>query len=1145
MREIEELIMLNLFRCNQDERESVEGNKKDERSKEFYIADYFDKIVIEIFNASEKRLSDCMGIDRFANRKKMGISYQRYCLCGTSSREIFEEVDDYPVFTIIQVFINPEWYQCTGVEIGGQKKEVTTQTCEEEIRKAISQYLECEKKTMQWELYSLLTEGDFALIVRSSNIHDAYDISSLIRNIHMLDGKEGKKAIFFTYSITGAYVQNNNTHPAKWSEYLYPQDKVIVRMEFTNKFRFDLFQKPGHMLLELGERLFGRYDYQVEMSGTEFEEIYPFLLAFKSSNWERTLRCGSSKSQKVQLICQMINEGYISHINEKLLLKYEENSFLEKNYVNVWHVELCKEWTSLYQLNRDRIRKLREQSSNIVKQLENYYIYERNLKEYARLLGRICRVFYEINKQKELRVSLSVLIRQYRVFLQSIENYLKKAQMFHEEIVAEILVDNLKMGINTLDIYTRHMRNVNLQTLQTPNFEFQTNMSVEKILLSYSQFLCPFMERCKAPYVLSQTLHPIVVPVLEVKDLSVAVLFDDEHPEDEDSRDKLMIVNSPTFLNLCESCFLIPILFHEVAHHFRYESQEIRNECLKKYILKSVIFNMVMKVLDMEHAYNMEMDDMMVCIVERIYASLDRMLGMSDNTNLENYQYQIRSGLNHFVRLAGNHQNSLDLLVSDYISQTKKDICVYDEPMCKAIEQLLKSIDLWKEAAVDKAKEAQDEVLDKFERLKSLQKEQLLENLVTAAEEWKFKDSAGEFIAKVRELQRDEKKNCAEDARRNELFESWNRIEQTKVTDFQRLQIENLLKKYHNLVITARDVRQKMDEPIAGIDYQQLKNVRLWMSEANQILESELKSWISNRNKKLRWSTGTMSTDIVEERIRKIKMSKPEDLEKDWARVLADMEGMLDEHIYSIIEMYREVTSDLFMCAIMNLDVFGYLVVVAEYMQLREVNTEGVLSRIFWIVQCFYEETTKSKIDIDQYLYEIMYEKTEVLREQLGEAEGLKDGDLRTIKEFLDHIDYGPDKEDDEELRNTYTTRKWIIRIYRKIADLLLQMEGRRLSKDIIGEKEMWNDIMSSCSYFMQKRILQEKIQKNEVLDTLCTGISQILNCPASFYKNRKSLLNEEINFILQYYEECCKNIWKKPIVSEEGKEEGYVNGFF
>lgn len=1149
MNDFKQLIMLNLYRGGFKEEEekqivSVSGNKG---ISECYSMDYFDYISLEKLKWSETRLADCMGIDRQANQDKPGISHQRYCLYGDGNNLLFEKNDKYPVITLIQVFINPEIYQFDKININEQWENPSCKGCINGVNDYLKDCYE-NSDTLRWGIYSLITEGDFMIVVRSCDFHTAYDISSLVRNIQLRCGKE-RNTLFFTYSITGIFIgEHSKIRKKQWSDLCKQDDKIILRIQFSQTFRManSRCEKiERNEILEFGERLFGRYDYQIECSWVEFGHIYPHLLKFKIDKSCTSSTDEKKISKKAKRIIWMLRKGYIDHVNEKLLLKYDSDQFVLNNTNRTWDVRKeNRKWMYLYDRNREEIFKLQSKSLDVERQIKQYYNYERNLKEYTRLLGRLCRIFFEMNKLVELRVSLAVLIMKYNVFLDSIQRYLSGDLAMGKSEVASVLNDNLRMGINTLEIYIRYIRNVNLQTLQTPNYELQTNVSVEKILLSYSQFLMPFVKKGNRYYELSQTYLPVVVPVTDVRDLSVAVMFDEVHEETKSEVKKLMLVNSPTFLAFCESCFLIPILFHEIAHQFRYESQEIRNTCLKKYILKSFLFNILVKVLNLGFEYNMEMDKMIEGAVNDIYPSLKEILDIQTEVDLNSFRYEIWQALCQFSDIAIENGQALDFLVKNYIERTSKNICRYDQAMVDAVDRLVKAVENWKSIGEDDHANCDKytTVVKYFEKLNIQQKKQLLELIHEQIEELNEKGHTGnekllhKFLKHFEAVEKKELTNTINDADREKLFVQWNDYKSDGKLNACELHIENLLKKYHNHVIVWRDTRQKMDEEIALYEYSVVLKVREWIKSADDMLKRNLELCIEKRDKELSWSASTVTVEILEEQMRKIKMMTPDDREKEWGRVLRSVREKLGQHVDSITEIYREVTSDLFMCAIMGLEGFGYLVVVAEYIELREENEEGVLARVFWVLQCLAREYEKenssctSHLNMDKYLYTIMEEQVRILERHMRKkySHMLKnEGTLEDIEKYLNSISYKMAEENDAN-ENTKSTRKWIIRIYRKIAALLLKMKERRLSYDVIGEKDMWDDIIHGKSYMGRKSDIQNMIKENDKLLELCEGITSILNCPANFYNDRKSLLEQEIQFIFHYYEECCKSIWKE-----------------
>ncbi len=223
-----EIKMLNLFRC------ISAGDKMIEKDIHYFVTDYFDGIKVENLNPETTTLAECMGIKKEANKNNVGISHQRYCLYSEddTGEDIFEINQELPVLTVIQIFINPDFYQAVCFAEDG--KEASCEICMEKVQECIQEKF-INVKDMRWKIYRLLTAGDFTIIVRSKRIHDAYDISTLVRSICMVpEGSEKKEAAFFTYSISGVLDNQDIYESIDWKEYLGEKDRMIVRIVYDH-----------------------------------------------------------------------------------------------------------------------------------------------------------------------------------------------------------------------------------------------------------------------------------------------------------------------------------------------------------------------------------------------------------------------------------------------------------------------------------------------------------------------------------------------------------------------------------------------------------------------------------------------------------------------------------------------------------------------------------------------------------------------------------------------------------------------------------------------------------------------------------------------------------------------------------------------
>lgn len=1135
--------MLNLFRC------SSAGDKLKENDIHFFVTDYFDGIKVEELSSETTTLAECMGIKKKANKEHAGISHQRYCLYSEAEQDndIFNFNLDLPILTVIQVFINPDIYQSDNFMEDG--KEVSCSNCIKRMEECIQEEFK-ETANLQWQVYRLLTAGDFAVIVRSRNIHDAYDITTLIRNIHIIPERTDKRvAVFFTYSIAGIpNINNYNTcGPINWNEYLNKEDRVIVRIVYSQSGKEG--NKIEEQSLTFGHRLLGRYDFQQEYSSSEFQELYPYIRDYKFGEGKITEEILNAVSaDKTKSLLKMIKTGQVLRINEKILLYYESESLLKESSKYVWKVSNEKEWISLYEKNAQTLLKIKDlvtkelEDKDNENNIEKFYPRERNLKEYVRLLGRFCRVLYEINQMRELRISTANLTRQLAIMLESLLDYIKNARINKCDILetANRIDEYLHLGIGSLEIFARYIRNINLQTLQTPNYDLQTNMCIEKILLSYSQFLQPFLVKQKSdidnkrPYYLSNTLYPIVVPNMGVKDMSVCVLFDDYHLEDkilkDETHDKLMVVNSPTFSYLCETCFLLPTAFHEIAHQFRYESHEERNACLEAFLLKEFIYIVVFELMEKEYEFQAEKE--LEKVVDAVYQKIKGQI-VSDKIKKGGFQlFKLNFEMEMQKFLASvNEQQSPAYIISQYLEKTKGDVRYFDENILWLIERI--------EEEIEKAQSCfrKDNIYDTeiliqlFKEYFLMQEKQILEEIEGILIKIKAeRKSAGKWLAE------DLEKFCLEiwkdiprEEKGRELFKLWENLEENSLDFVMREDLKNLLKHYHNLYNTfsyTEDICEtEPDQLEQEIRYQNVfKNMCTAMYEELLHLLNELER---ERNEQLKWDTMLIKNEKLEYIKRKIKFEKKEGMEKRLKSIFSHyQDSRIREFITSQMEYYIEVTSDIFMCSMMGLEIFGYLVVAAENFVFNNENELMLYKRMSLVLQCLSKERAGENLTTEIFsneLLDTLRREINILKRQCPYTSYKHDiGD--NWEEEIDSIVYFL-----KEMRkrsDLTTTQDWILRMLLQISYIIYNIKDTIVASEIIGEKEVWKDIVSENSYITKKEMLVEQLKDKEGT-TLLNSIANILNSPASYFASKKYLLTEEIEFVLYYYEKNCKEIFK------------------
>lgn len=1149
-----EIKMLNLFRC------SSIGDKMTEKDIHYFVTDYFDGIKVEDLNPESTTLAECMGIKREANKNHVGISHQRYCLYSEddTKEDIFEINQELPVLTVIQVFINPDIYQA--VRFAEDGKEVSCRNCMDKIQAYIQERFS-DIKEMRWKIYRLLTAGDFAVIVRSKRIHDAYDISTLVRNVCVTpEGSRKRRAAFFTYSISGVLDKRMDSQDIyesiDWMKYLDEKDRIIVRIVYDqantheNMVQKVSDKKTKEKVLSLGCRLLGRYDYQIECNPLEFQEMYTYIRNYKLGTSEITQEVLEAASgEKTKGLLWLIKEGHVLRINEKIFLYYETDPLLTEESV-VWKIHIEREWVSLYENNEKTISQMKVLADQIEKQLEPFYQSERNLKEYARLLGRFCRVLHEINQMRELRISTANLARQLKIILNSLQTYLSNAERYHwdSQTAASQISEYLRLGINDLEIFARYVRNINLQTLQTPNYDLQTNMCIEKMLLAYSQFLQPFLMRQRAdeyskrPYHFSGTLYPIVVPNMGVQDLSVCVLFDDYHLENETAKEKtdekLMIVNIPTFSYLCETCFLLPAVFHEIAHQFRYETHKERNCCLDAYLMKGIITHFVAEVFDEEDVYESDLvlEKKIEKVVDTVYKKIEGKM-VSDEAKgrgLQFFKFEFKRAMQEFMTAVQDERTPVSV-AEQYIKRTKGDVRAYNADILNIICDIRSKIQKLEQFSAEKGvynEEVLSQLLEDLKEYFKLQETQIFEEIVgileKIAEEIKqIYGNDGKLVKNLEEFCAESWKGKETEEKGKKIFELWKDLEK-EIPDFVvREDLRSLLKHYHNLYkVHQESVKMwKPEKMNRDIRYQ-----NIFKDMYTALYESVLKmleEFGTERNQQLNWETMFLEGEHLERLKRKVKFEKKEGFKKRLKSILSNyQEGRIEEFINNRIEAYREVTSDLFMCSMMGLNTFGYLVVVAENFVFSSENELMQYKRISLVLQCLSKKREGLVLDTEKFsdeLLEILCHELNILRnecDELSPSKKIWDASEVKLDEIAEYLTY---------LRTTKgltTTQDWILRIFLQISYIIFNIKDAFVAYEEIDEKEIWKDIVSRDSYIERKEIMAEVLKKNGGAK-LCSSIAEILNSPASFFRTKRYLLTEEIKFILLHYEKNCRQIFE------------------
>lgn len=616
----------------------------------FFATDYFDSINVETREISDD-FTSIMGIwpDERIYADDIAVqSFSLYCsermlerhLTELKSGDPFSEAQ-FPFLSIIQIHITPEILAHVSVEKAPDEfMNLVFEDLIQTMHLYINQY---PSVSMVFRIYRMLSTGDFSIVIRSGYAETSFQISSLLRKrkAGKRDEKSKKLVLYKTYTLLSIdeFVLENDTVGMKGTE-----DRFVLRCCYSNlywsqkeeveKYLLDKQFLPQHELFGLN----GRYDFSVQLSEDEFIAVFPYIAEYKKDGHSEKAKkfSGTADSNIVNIVEYMkflLEHKYLSYVNERYLVasggrecdlagaEAEYSSCLvvssgavtkREDFMDYKIAEYCLKVLDKYKKIREKLNKIRR--------------YRKNLKHYMNLLQKLVILCQGINGLSDTRVYAIVLLEQLDIVLDAINIYTELlAETDEDAMVMELLDSYVREAVCALDVYAQYIRNNNLQSLQTPNYNIESNTSMEKILIGYSELLSVFLNfylenhPSKLQNETNEIPHlylPVVVPELNAQDVSVEILFRegviDQWDKELEIRKRFlskkadyckkdrfcMVIRIPTLTELGNVVTMVPSLFHEIAHQFRYELRTTRNDTLLQFVIHHIIHILVRNLID-------------------------------------------------------------------------------------------------------------------------------------------------------------------------------------------------------------------------------------------------------------------------------------------------------------------------------------------------------------------------------------------------------------------------------------------------------------------------------------------------------------------------------------------------------------------
>lgn len=599
-------------------------------NNKFLATDYFDILKYEnIPLESDFRQIMSDSVYEFPDSNDVALqSYPIYCSDKTIQEEksasyfgdpFCSSISEMPFLSLIQIHITPEIFvhlhvdeKCKNI-VGIFEKDI-----HELLEHFITSYPECR---MVCRVYQLLSTGDFSVAIRSADADTSFRISTLMRKraVSIRGESINRLVLYKTYTLLTI-----DSQIVKMVSTQKNTNNFVIRCCYSNKFwgEWSEAQKflQSHFSNGIKEisRLNGRYDFSIQLSQREFGEIFPFVWELKNGGEEsersHIAEFDESKLKgeigKADFLKYLIKKGYLSYINERYLLntdslQTQQNkseqytlSDLGTDEVGIW----------LYDRNYKKLEAVRKQYKELSIRINAIDCYRKNMMYHFTLLGKMISLSQVVNSISDTRIHTSTLLNQASVVLQSMDYYIDIYNETNDPVIINLIEAYLRESVCALDSFARYIRNNNLQSLQTPNYNIESTTSMEKVLIGYSEFVRLFLE-----YYINSDISkkvslycgtrkqylPIVISKLPREDLSVEVVFPEgksiswSREEEIQQKEKynrhtyLVVITCPTIRELGNLPNMLTSLYHEIAHQFRYKSRKERNKIMLRYVLSS------------------------------------------------------------------------------------------------------------------------------------------------------------------------------------------------------------------------------------------------------------------------------------------------------------------------------------------------------------------------------------------------------------------------------------------------------------------------------------------------------------------------------------------------------------------------------
>lgn len=612
---IQDVWLLHFIRdtdCSHDEEQ-----KHDHDLKEYYVFDYYDRMVCKRGGLD---YDQCLGLtgelrDYYA---KSSVASSYLTLTSLVSDDCKQDpflynAADLPFLSLVNITAMADHTETNSMNIS--EKDVSYYLFEsiQFLQKAVERFCTCFFEGKQAEdsplpvcfrvLHSM-NSGNYCVAIRSAYEELGYYVAMSIRSLVMPALNGFPQCQFSTFTITCMQytVDQNNIAaiPTQISDRRYLSEIVL---------RLSIDQKLIGMIAPLaasvgnGRGLYGRYDVTISLSMEQFMRIYPWICACKFGTVypDDAALSGLQDDNLEQLALILKNRQEIRCLNERILVSCSVLNTIPPRDGEDFHQNHVKRVNTERNEIEQKIVELRKEGKRLP-------FYEREFIYYINLIDDVWSDFENLRLQDDSFVNGNVFYSQIWLVLDIIHSYLKSIQTGADYSEDEEmrhafrdLITHLRRAANSVNHFQKLMQSVNQQSMQAPNYDIQMHCDLEKLVLAHTEFARSFLSTRFRSGIAGPRLsadHQAILPLYTVEShresISARPLFLLPYIISDDKR---LCVTNPAKERLILSIMLpsidtlgdfyqtIPLICHELAHNFRVVTRKERNDALSRFIM--------------------------------------------------------------------------------------------------------------------------------------------------------------------------------------------------------------------------------------------------------------------------------------------------------------------------------------------------------------------------------------------------------------------------------------------------------------------------------------------------------------------------------------------------------------------------------